>query len=137
VIQTAPFTLDNDHNEVIVTAAAPNSFLPEWMNIYRTIAGGAITDVHYLVKQVAVTTQAAGAQAFVTDINDFIAGGHNVYMGEMTPQVLIFKQLAPMMKMDLAVLEPSIRWLQLIYGTMQLYAPKKWIRIKNVGEATI
>jgi hypothetical protein len=55
----------------------------------------------------------------------------------MTPQVLTFKQLAPMMKMDLAVIEPSIRWLQLLYGVMQLYAPKKWVQILNIGEATV
>ena len=133
-------TADTDKITVVVTgAAAPGTYLPEWVNIYRTVAGGGLTDVHYLVQQIAVSTQAGGAVQVASwiDLNTTIAGGHNVYMGEMTPQVLIFKQLAPMMKMDLAVLEPSIRWLQLIYGVMQLYAPKKWIRISNVGEATV
>jgi hypothetical protein len=131
-------TGDTDTMVVVITNAGAITGVPEWMNIYRTVAGGAITDIHYLVKQVAVNSQAAtGNEPTWYDDNSIIAGGHNVYLGEMTPQVLIFKQLAPMMKMDLAVLEPSIRWLQLLYGTMQLYAPKKWIRIRNVGEATI
>jgi hypothetical protein len=55
----------------------------------------------------------------------------------MTPQILAFKQLAPMMKMDLAVIEPSIRWLQLLYGTPQMYATKKWVIVKNIGEAIV
>lgn len=54
------------------------------------------------------------------------------FMGEFTPEVIAFKQLAPIMKMNLATLGPCIRWMILIYGVPQLYAPKKWVKIKNI-----
>jgi hypothetical protein len=136
--------VSTDVDKITVQVVLPNpigTYLPEYINVYRTVANGGATATKYLVYQLAVNSQAAGANAFAgggwDDLNSICSNVHDVYMGEMTPQVLTFKQLAPMMKMDLAVIEPSIRWLQLLYGVMQLYAPKKWIRIKNVGEATV
>ena len=57
-------------------------------------------------------------------------------MGEFTPEVIAFKQLAPIMKMDLAQLGPVYRWMILIYGVPQLYAPKKWMKYKNIKSNT-
>jgi hypothetical protein len=56
------------------------------------------------------------------------------YIGELDPLIASFKQLAPMMKMDLAVLGPAIRWMILLYGTFVLYQPKKWAKIINIGD---
>jgi hypothetical protein len=134
----AAVTADTDVITVTVTNnAGPDPYPVQWINVYRTVAGAGGTAAHYLVNQFAATTQVAGAAhtAWV-DINSICANCHKVFIGELTPQVIAFKQLAPMMKMDLAVVEPSIRWLQLLYGVMQLYAPKKWVTIKNIGEAT-
>jgi len=55
---------------------------------------------------------------------------------DVTNQSLTFKQLAPMMKMNLAVISPAIRWMQLLYGTPIVYAPKKNVIIKNIGVAS-
>lgn len=49
-------------------------------------------------------------------------------------QVLDFKQLLPMTKMDLAVIDDSYRWLQKLYATPILYNPNKMVVIKNVGK---
>ena len=111
------------------------------INVYRTVAGGGATSPHFLIGTFATGGQGAGfnwgaATPFV-DKNSIIAGGHTVFIGEMNPQIISYKQLAPMMKMDLAVIEPSIRWLQLLYGVPIIYAPKKWVIIKNIGEATV
>lgn len=135
---TLAVTADDDYFPVIATNNVGAVTYPvEWVNIYRTVAGGLATDPHYLVYQFAANTQTPGV-AFTTfnDVNSICANVHKVFIGELTPQVIAFKQLAPMMKMDLAVVEPSIRWLQLLYGVLQVYAPKKWVIIKNVGEAT-
>ena len=43
-------------------------------------------------------------------------------------------QLAPIMKMNLATLGPCIRWMILLYGTPVLYAPRKWMKWKNIIE---
>ena len=46
-----------------------------------------------------------------------------------------FAQLAPLMKMDLAILSPAYRFMVLLYGTPFLYAPKKLVRLINIGRA--
>jgi len=131
---------DDDKITVAVTLQNPiGSYLPEYINVYRTVANGGATGAKYLVYQQATESQAGGGTAITgwDDKNSICSNVHKVFIGELTPQVIAFKQLAPMMKMDLAVIEPSIRWLQLLYGVLQIYAPKKWIVIKNIGEATV
>jgi hypothetical protein len=49
-------------------------------------------------------------------------------------QGLSFKQLAPMMKMDLAMLTPSFRFLVLMYGALAVYTPQKMVLVKNIGK---
>ena len=49
-------------------------------------------------------------------------------------QVLSWKQLAPMMKMDLAIIAPVMRFMVLCYGTPELYAPRKIVRFINIGD---
>ena len=36
------------------------------------------------------------------------------------------------MKMDLALLGPAYRWMILLYGVPQMYAPKKWMKFINI-----
>ena len=40
------------------------------------------------------------------------------------------------MKMDLAILSPAYRFMVLLYGTPFLYAPKKMVRLINIGRAS-
>jgi hypothetical protein len=139
VAGTAAIQTDADIFTLIGTLNAGTViFGADAINVYRTVAGGGGTSPHYLVATFATGTQTASAAwpTFV-DQNSIAAGCHTVFIGEMNPQIIAFKQLAPMMKMDLAVIEPSIRWLQLFYGVPLIYAPKKWVTIKNIGEATV
>jgi hypothetical protein len=48
-------------------------------------------------------------------------------------QVMAIKELSPMMKMDLALTSPTLRFMILYYLTNILYAPKKVTVIKNIG----
>jgi len=50
-----------------------------------------------------------------------------------TPEVLSLKQLAPLMKMDIAQTTTSLRFLILLYITPVLFVPTKCIRIRNIG----
>jgi hypothetical protein len=54
---------------------------------------------------------------------------------QMDNEVIEFAQLAPLMKMDLALLGPAYRFMILLYGTPFLYAPKKMVRLVNIGTA--
>jgi hypothetical protein len=45
------------------------------------------------------------------------------------------KQLAPMIKIPLATIDSSIRWMQLLYIVAVLYSPQKNVVFKNIGRA--
>ena len=74
-----------------------------------------------------------GASAgLVRDKNRTIAGCEESFLIDNSTDVWAFKQLAPLMKMDLAVLSPATRFMLLLYGTPILYAGKKMVTFKNI-----
>jgi hypothetical protein len=123
----------------VTNPASIGSFPPEYIKIYRTSAltvGSVPTSlsVYSLVLTVPVSSQAANQTTVVQDVNFLLPGTAIAYLGEMTPSVLTFRQLLPMMRLDLAVLAPSYRWMILLYGTPVLFAPKKWLKFINIGQ---
>ncbi len=116
------------------------AFPPEYFRIYRTKAQATTAAVptdlssFALVLSVPAASQAAAGVTVVNDVNLQLPFTSTAYLGELTPSVLTFRQLMPMMKMDLAVVSPAYRWMILLYGTPILFAPKKWIRLINIGQ---
>lgn len=102
---------------------------PEYFNIYRTEADGT---QKYCIMKVPAQAVVADGTTEVVDNNEVMPNTYTAFMGEFTPEVIAFKQLAPIMKMDLALLGPAYRWMILLYGVPQLYAPKKWVKITNI-----
>jgi len=129
-----------DHIHLVITnPGAIGAFPPEYFRIYRTAAqaSGTATPTdltqYSLILQVPAASQAASGTTAVNDVNFLLPFTEIAYMGEMTPSVLTFRQLLPMLRMDLAVLAPAFRWMVLLYGTPILFATKKWLRYINVG----
>jgi hypothetical protein len=89
-----------------------------------------------LIQKVAVTSQTANAtmDKVVIDRNLILPFTYIAYMLQLDPTVLTFRQLAPMMKMDLSVIAPAYRFMVLLYGVPILFAPLKACRILNIGE---
>lgn len=95
--------------------------------IYRTEKGGATAYyTGWMVARDAATTVFA-------DVNDFLPRCFYGLLLDMTPQSLSFKQLSPMVKMPLAQIAPSIRWMQLLYGTPIVYNPLRNVVFRNIG----
>jgi hypothetical protein len=90
-----------------------------------------------LIAQVPASSQAASGTTTYADLNLYLPFTSTAYLGELTPSVLTFRQLLPMMKMDLAVVGPAFQWLIMLYGTPMMFAKKKWLRYINVGDAAI
>lgn len=103
----------------------------EYFAIFRTRADGSD---HRLIAKIPAADIGGGQDTVFNDLNPIMSGYSKGYMLDMSPQVIAFKQLAPLMKMDLARIAPSYRWMILLYGALQLYAPKKAVRYINVGE---
>jgi hypothetical protein len=125
---------------VLTNAAAIGAFPPEYFRVYRTNdlgSAGAVPTVasgaYSLIMQVPAASQTGAGTTGANDVNFILPFTSIAYMGELTPQVITFRQLAPMMRLDLAVLAPAYRWQILLYGTPILFAPKKWIRMINIG----
>lgn len=123
----------------ITNAASVGAFPPEYLRVYRTapLASGAAVSTtaadFSLVLQIPATSQANGGVTSPRDVNFLLPFTEIAYMGELTPSVITFRQLLPMLRMDLAVLAPAYRWMVLLYGTPILFAPAKWLRMINIG----
>jgi hypothetical protein len=105
--------------------------------IYRTKVGGAATGEFYPLFEVSVAEQTAGydggSAGLIRDMNHFLPDCDQAMLLQFDNEVVEFAQLAPLMKMDLAVLSPAFRFMILLYGTPFLYAPKKMVRFVNIG----
>lgn len=103
--------------------------------IYRSETGK--TGTYYPIFEVSVDDVSRGldgaATGNVRDLNRFIPNCDQAIVLQFDNEVIEFAQLAPLMKMDLAMLSPAYRFMILLYGTPLLYAPKKMIRIINIG----
>ena len=121
--------------KVTITNSASMVVAPDYFRIYRTEADGT---QKYCIMEVPAGNVVASGTTEAIDKNETMPNTYTAFMGEFTPEVIAFKQLAPIMKMDLALLGPAYRWMILIYGVPQLYAPKKWMKFKNIkASATV
>ncbi|MNI29159.1 hypothetical protein D3C77_520370 [compost metagenome] len=109
--------------------AVSTAFPIEYIKVYRSEKDGSTL---YEVAKFAVASPLSGAETIYVDKCEVMANTYTAFMGEMSPDILGFKQLAPMMKMDLATLGPVVRWMILLYGVPVLYAPRKWMRFTNI-----
>jgi hypothetical protein len=104
--------------------------------IYRTEKNGTVA---YSTRKVISRAKTNGVYIGTTTFTDLNLDRPNTYMGlllDLSTQSLAFKQLSPMIKMNLAIISPAIRWMQLLYGTPIVYAPKKNVVFKNIGNAS-
>ncbi len=108
--------------------------LPSFYKIYRgSQANGS--DAQFMV---SVKDPGGSAATFIyTDGNQDIPGTGTVFLLDMSPGVLEFKQLGPMMKLDLAPINLMYRFALVLYGTPVLTQPTKAIVLKNVGVSSI
>lgn len=106
--------------------------------IYRTKVGGADTGPFYPLFEVSVDDLTrgydGGSPKIIRDMNRYLPDTDQSILFQFDNEVIEFSQLAPLMKMDLAVLSPAFRFMILLYGTPLLYAPKKMVRFINIGK---
>ena len=108
--------------------------------IYRSTKGAAAFNgdtQYYPVFDISLAELTAGydgaANGYVRDRDRLMPNTDQALLIQQNNEVVEFAQLAPLMKMDLAVLSPAYRFMCLLYGTPFLYAPKKIVRLINIG----
>lgn len=126
-------TLPSSNIEVVVaagdkvTCTITYSGSPLYFNIFRapvgTVAGWEF------IGRMAPTSSGA---TYSIDYNAMLPGSARAYLLMHDPDVLVWKQLGSMIKYDLAVTDTSYKWLQLLYGTPLISAPRKNVILKNL-----
>lgn len=126
--------------DLTFTPGAGGSSSPTGYQIYRTkvtTSTSTTTLDFYPLFKVSVselTNGAFGAAAGkVRDLGYILPGMEEAFIGSVQDEVMSFKQLAPISKLDLAVVGPSRKFMIFLYGTPQLYTPKKLVRFINVN----
>jgi len=101
--------------------------------IYRSSKGGLITTAILMVPGYPRDTVTPADTVFV-DYNFYLPGTSKAYMVQNNLQFHSFRQLAPMLKLPLATIAASIRWMQLLYGVPIVYSGKKSRIFLNVKD---
>ena len=129
-------------SDALNRTAGSGSYNAECYCIYRSKVDPTGTNAQtefYKLFEVSTAELAAGydgaSAGYVRDRNRYLPDTDQAFLVEWdSDQVLAWKQLAPMMKMDLAIVAPVMRFMVLCYGTPILYAPKKFVRFINIGD---
>lgn len=121
--------------------AGTGSYAPTGYVIYRTKVTSAVSATgldFFPIFKVSVADLAAGmnggAAGIIRDRGYIMPDTEQAFATQMSDEVLSFKQLAPMSKLDLAVVAMARRFIVFLFGTPQLYTPKKMVRYINVGK---
>lgn len=105
----------------------------ESYELYRTAKNGAV-GTQRLIQRVA---NAAGAgEQDVIDRNFTLPYCTTAFLFQQNLECMSFKQLAPLLKLPLATIDSSIRFMLLLYGVPCLYTPGKAAIIRNIGRAS-
>ena len=126
---TATVANETDAVELAIKLQPMYQAQPQFVAVYRQ---GAETGHYFLVARIPVSKANDNNEIIFTDRNEIIPETTDVFVGELTPQVLSLLELLPMMRLPLAQMNATITFTVLWYGALALYAPKKWVRIKNV-----
>ncbi len=129
--QAVEATVSNATDAVELTVTLQNMYQaqPQFVTIYRQ---GKETGYYFEIARVPVSKANEQGQIVFEDKNAQIPETTDVFVGEMSPQVISLLELLPMMRLPLAQMNATVTFTILWYGALALYAPKKWVRIKNV-----
>ena len=102
--------------------------------VYRSKVNGLVGTEEVIAE---IPRPVFAATTDFVDLNQSLPGTSTAFLLQMDLQSLSFRQLAPMLKIPLATLAASIRWMQLLYGTPIVYAGDKNFVFLNVADTKI
>jgi hypothetical protein len=145
---TAYFTLRNKYGETIGKACAGGTITTNGSNTLRFTVSGVDANANtaqfmdVFISEVGSTSgpwywvQSFPLAATADTTYDYsglrVPNTSTAFVGQMTPDVITFRQLAPLVKMDLATIAPAYKWMILLYGVPVIFAPLKWTKITNI-----
>lgn len=120
------------------SAGTGSAFPATAYRIYRTKVGQPSTSTFYPIFEISASELATGydggANGIVRDRVRNLPDTETAFLTQMDEDVLSFKQLAPVSKLDLAIVGPSRSFITFLFATPELAAPKKLVKYINVGK---
>lgn len=113
-----------------VSAPLTYTGAPLYFNVFRSALGGS--SGWEFIQRVAPPT-GGSTNSQLLDLNVYLPGLGQAYLLMHDPDVLVWRQLGSMIKYDLAVIDTSYRWLQLLYGMVVIPAIRKNVIFANIG----
>ena len=101
--------------------------------LYR--AAKNATTGHEFVGFVKDSSTSGGGGVAARDAGVFDQGLQQGYLLSVSEREMTVRQLAPLMKMDLAVLSPALRFMVLLYAAPWLFFPKHNLLLQNVARS--
>ncbi|UCF48288.1 MAG: hypothetical protein JSU89_14150 [Myxococcales bacterium] len=132
LLVAGPTAVTVGSGDKVTFGLTPGAIQPAWWEIFRTKVGGA-AGTERLILRVPHTT--AAAEETINDYNANLPNTTSAFMFQQNLENMSFKQLAPMVKVPLATIDTSIRFMLLLYGVPVLYSPGKNVLFKNIGRA--
>ena len=133
VATTAVITDKDDAVTLKIDLGARGAVLPDFIEIGRNQLNDT---AQFVIAKVPLNQATIDANNHViitfVDVNDSIPGTADVFVGQISNQVLSLLELLPMARMAVPQSAATIAFTVLWYGALALYAPKKWVMIKNV-----
>lgn len=102
---------------------------PIYFNVFRTEKDDPTGNKEFIGR----IAPAGSGVAHDIDFGDILPGRAKSFLLMHDPDTLTFKQLGSMIKYDLAVVDTSYRWLQLLYGTPLVSAGRKHVMAYNIS----
>ena len=110
---------------IAITGSVPSS--TKYYKLYRTATGAAASTAQF------IGNYRVGISAIV-DAGRKRPGLGEAFLLDLGAETMKFKQLAPLAKMNLAVVTTALEFLLLMYGALFVYAPRFNGVMKNVGK---
>lgn len=111
--------------ELSLAGSVPSSV--KYMKVYRSANGAAASSAQF------ISNHRAGLAA-IKDAGAKRPGLGEAFLLDMRAETMKFKQLAPLAKMNLAVVTTALEFLLLMYGALFVYAPRFNCVMRNVGK---
>lgn len=114
-------------NHVTVTMAAAAG--AKYFKVYRSQAGGAVGTEEFVGNY-----KFNGAATAMRDIGAKRPGLGEAFLLDMSSECMRFKQLAPLSKINFAIVTTALEFAVVLYGALFVYTPRFNTLFKNVGK---
>lgn len=103
-------------------------FVAEWYEIARSLRGGAATTAAFIFR-----SKKTAATQVVVDYNHYIPYTGRAFFVQRNLQAMAWQQLLPLLKINLAQVDLTVRFALVLYGALEIFAPRKHGIAFNIG----